>query len=211
MRPDEMASKEAIERDQRFRGNLKKGMGTVLSLGGAGLAGSMGAKIMPFLNEYIPIDLAFKGISKVSPKLGHFLQRGLSQGLDLKEGLEFVKNKLSGEETQGQKAQEHRNIIEQYSPELHQYMDQEIKKGRRPIEAGALAQHDKRFSKIIDKLSKDHKTPWSSILESVYGGGQKESQPQQQPMQEQPQQGQDQSELEKIIQGGVELLKKYRG
>jgi hypothetical protein len=51
-----------------------------------------------------------------------------------------------------------------------------MKKGRSPLQAGALAVQERKngegFKKVIDKLVKQHKTDWASILESVYGGAQ---------------------------------------
>ncbi len=161
MRPDEEANRDEIERDKRFRSNINKGVGTAATIGAAGVT----ARVLPFLSKFIPVDLAMKGLSKVSPKLADFLKRGQSMGLNIEEGFQYVRDSISSKE----KPKDNKNIIEQYSPELHQFIDQEIKKGRRPIEAGALAQNDKSFSEVIKKLSKDHKTPWSNILESIYG------------------------------------------
>jgi hypothetical protein len=146
------------------------------------------AKAAPFLSQYIPENLAIKGLSKISPKMGKFVSDALNSGYDFGEVKNFIGDQIK--ESQTEQPKEKRNIIEQYSPELHSFIDQEIKKGRNPIEAGALAQNDKRFSEIIKKLSKDHKTPWSNILQGIYGNGQT-AQPQQQASQQpgQSQQG----------------------
>jgi len=53
-------------------------------------------KLIPFLDEYIPEDLALKGIAKVSPKIGSFLKKGLSKGLPLAGGLQFLRSQFSG-------------------------------------------------------------------------------------------------------------------
>ena len=167
-RPDELANARDVERDEQKRSNIRRGITSAVSIGtGLGAAGAA-EKILPFLSKYIPVDLAMKGINKVSPKIGEFLQRGQKAGLDVKEGLDFVKSQFT---SALEPFKEIRSIIEQYSPELHQFLDQEIKKGRDVMQAGALAQNDKRFMKIIDKIQKDHKTPWSAILQSVFGGG----------------------------------------
>jgi hypothetical protein len=170
MRPDERASEEQIRREKEFnesvKGGLKKTAGLGLSAAGAGL----GSRILPFLSEHIPFDLALKGISKISPKVGDFLKRGMEKGLNAKEGMDFVKDKI--QKSEPQPAKDQRNIIEQYSPELHQFIKEEVTKGRPPLEAGALAQVNDKFKKVIKKLEEDHKTPFSSILQSVYGGGQ---------------------------------------
>jgi len=170
LRSDEQANQAEVERDQRFRGNVSKGIATAASLGTAAVASPLASKIMPFLNEYIPSGLAIKGINKISPKLGSFLKKGQEMGLDVEEGLNFIKDKLSGEGSK-EEPKENRNIINQYSPELHQFLKEEISKGRGVLEAGADAERNKDFKNIISMIKKDHKSPWSAILKTVYGEG----------------------------------------
>jgi hypothetical protein len=219
LRPDEKATNSEIERSQSRDRSLKTLGKAGLTAAGTAIGGSLlgvgsklASKVMPFLNEYIPAELAMKGINKVSPELGNFLKSGMKEGLDVKEGLNFIKENLIQQSSQEQ-AKENRNVIEQYSPELHQFIDQEIRKGRNPIEAGTIAQQDKRFSNIINKLSKDHNTPWSNILESVYGGqGMAPNQEQQQPEQRQEQQGQGlDPQLAQIMGGISQGIQKLRG
>lgn len=66
---------------------------------------------------------------------------------------------------------EDRNIIEQESPELYQFILDQIREGHKPIQAGAVATTHKKFSNAIKKLMKTHKIPWSNIIESVFGAG----------------------------------------
>jgi len=206
MQPYQEASRE-IQRQQRIPGNIARGVASVV---GTGAAASLFGRVMPFLSSYIPQDLAIKGLNKVNPTIGNFVQTALGQGYAFDEVKGFLRDKFEKKET----SKDDRNIIQQYSPELHSFIDQEVRKGRKPIEAGALAQNDKRFKDIINKLIKDHKTPWSSILESIYGGegmapiqGQSQAalqpeQMQQQQMQQQGQQqpGQGQQALMSILQ-----------
>ena len=209
MRPDERANQELIERDRRFRGNIKNAAGAVV---GTGLS-IASSKVLPFLSEYLPVDLAMRGLDKVSPAIGRFLKKGQSMGLDIKEGMNYVKEQMMPKKEKEQ-PQQNRNIIEQYSPELHQFIDQEVRKGRPLIQAGALAQNDRRFADIINKLQKDHKTPWSQILQSIYGGALKE-QSQDQGQMQQPQQGGGQGDidpaLQQLIQQGNSILQKFKG
>lgn len=53
-------------------------------------------KIMPFLNESVPEDMALKAIGKVSPKIHTFLNNGISRGLTLASGLAFLRSQLDG-------------------------------------------------------------------------------------------------------------------
>lgn len=170
LRSDEQANQEQVERDQRFRGNVGKGAAIAASLGTAAVGGPLAARVMPFLNQYIPAGLAMKGIQKVSPKLGAFLKKGQEMGMNVEEGLSFIKDKLGGNKT-SQSAKQNDNVIKQYSPELHQFMKDAIAKGRGVLEAGAEAQGDKKFKRIIAMMTKDHKSPWSAILRTAYGEG----------------------------------------
>ena len=218
LRPDERAVESEIERDKQFRGNIGK---AVKTSAGAGLAAGLGAsgiagKVLPWLSQYIPADLAMKGLRKVSPKIADFLQRGVSMGLDVKEGMDYVKDQITPKETQ-EPAKEQRNVIEQYDPELHTYILQDLKKGKSLLDIGQKALTHRRFKTAIDKLTKDHKAPWSAILQSVYGSGQT-AQPQQPPEQTQQapqQQGQGSEQidpmLQKLIDQGTGFMNKFKG
>lgn len=142
------------------------------AVGGAGIKTAISGKIMSMLNKYIPANLAIKGLNKIDPRLGKFLSLGQEMGYSEDELKGFIENKVTENPSENKQPKENRNIIEQYSPELNEFLKEQIGSGRKPIEAAAIAQNDKRFSSIIQKLSNDHKTPWSSIIESVFGQGQ---------------------------------------
>lgn len=167
LRPDEMVTESEIRKSQGRTNAIKSGLETIKSVASGGLGATAAAKVLPFLSEYIPEDLALKGITKVFPKLGAFLQNGISQGLSAKSGMDFIKEEI----TKQQPTKENRNIIEMESPELHQLIDQEIKKGKKPLEAATLATKGGKFSKIIAKLQKDHNVSWGDIVQSIYGKG----------------------------------------
>lgn len=189
MRPDEQANYSEIERDKQFRGNVNKGVSAVASAGALALGSGITSKILPFLNEYVPQELAMKGLIKVSPKVADFLKRGQSMGLDIREGMDFVKDQLTPRENPS----DERSVIEKYSPDLFNFLKEQIGKGRNPLEAAAIAQLNDKFKSIIKKIENDNKTNWSSIIESVFGGGQSA-----QPEEQQSPQGQQQA------QGGID-------
>ncbi len=205
--------KRQSEGPKRLAKNAVNAGATAASIAGAATFAPLLARAAPFLSEYIPENLAIKGLSKVSPKLGKFVEDSLNSGYDFKEVKDFIGEQVK--ESQ-QPAKQAKNIIEQESPELHQFLDQEIRKGRKPIEAAALAQNDKRFSELIGKLSKKHKTPWSSIIESVFGNGdmglqQNKQQEQQKPMQQQEGQGgPGQQTIMQALQAATEARKRRK-
>lgn len=98
MRPDERASEVEIERAHNFDKAFKKAGTTALAAGASIAGGGIATRLLPFFNEFVPIDLAVKGISKVSPKLGKFLQKGMQSGLDVKEGINYIKENLMPKE-----------------------------------------------------------------------------------------------------------------
>src|ERR1700690_2790541 len=99
MIPDELAAEAEIERSQGRDKLVKKGLAA-----GAGLALSAGAtRLLPFLNEHIPIDLAIKGISKINPKIGNLLHEGTKMGLNVSEGLDYLKSQFGKSEEPAKK------------------------------------------------------------------------------------------------------------
>jgi len=141
---------------------------TGLSIAGSALGGAAIGRVMPLLNELIPQSLAIKGLSKIDSRFGKFINTVLDNGGSFDEAKNFIKEKAES----SQPKPDQRSILEQYSPELFQFIQQQIQGGRPPLEAGALAQSSGKYKKEIDKMTKDHKTPFSSILESIFGTGQ---------------------------------------
>jgi hypothetical protein len=215
-RPDEIATQSEIESNRRFdqksKGLVKKAVGLGVGATGAGLA----SKLMPFLSEYIPVDLALKGISKVSPRTGEFLKKGMEKGLSIKDGFDYLKQNLQqkpDKKSEQQPAKDQRNIIQQYDPELHEYITQKIKGGTSPVEAGLKAMGHERFNKTIKQIEKDHKVKISQLIQSIYGMGEN-AMPQntpQQPQQQPPQQpNQKKSDLIKAMQDMRQLMQNMK-
>jgi hypothetical protein len=195
----------------------------LLKYAGAAAAGTLGAraastlisKISPLLNPKVPESFAKKALEKVDPRLGKFSKVAAEMGATWVETRDFIQNKIDSSEP----AKQNGNIIQQYSPNLFQYMKELIGKGSSPIEAAAKARKflDKKQQDIIAKMEKDHKTDWSSIVQTVFGGEgmAPEQQQQGQPQQEQPQQQQGGQGLDpgvaQILQQGNEIMKRFRG
>lgn len=211
MQPYQQASEESTKQSYRP-------IEAAATLAAPALKAKIGGKIMSVINKYIPANFAMKGLSKIDPRLGKFASLAQEAGHSFDEIRNFVGNKVEEGEKIQESPKENRNIVEQYSPELHQYILGEIKKGKTPLEAGALAFQDrsgqKSFKAAIKKLEQDHKSPWSSIVEAAYGGqtSQQSQQPQGQP--QQPIQSQAQGldpQVMQILQQGNEIMKKFRG
>lgn len=185
MQPYQQASQAIRQNEESKAGVLQNA--ALAYTGGRAISGGYQAlnKLMPavgaFLSNYVPENLAIKGLNKVDPRLGEFVKGALEEGYSFDD----VKN-FMGEKIQKTEEDEKKNIIQQHSPELHQFVESEIKNGRSPLQAGALAQMEQKgksgFKNIIEKLVKEHKMPWSSIVEMVFG---KQDTPTQQPQNQQ--------------------------
>ncbi len=168
MQPYQEASEEMINRDNRLKSVLRTGSNIALSSGLTLGGGALLSRITPLLSKFIPKATAAKGLGKINSGLGKFIKTGLMNGKSIDEILDFIGKKT---ETANQAKPDQRNVLEQYSPELFDFLKQQIQKGRAPLEAGALAQLNSKFKKVISQLETDHKTPFSSILQSIFGEG----------------------------------------
>lgn len=117
MRPDEIASEDEAERNKRLEGRIGSGLKSAASIG----IGGLGAKIAPFLSELIPVDLAMKGINKLAPKVGQFLKKGQEMGLNLKEGLDFLKK------NRGEKEPEKKELAKESGGQTDSFFSQAFK------------------------------------------------------------------------------------
>lgn len=192
MRQPYQEATEAIKKQGEAPAQFLKGAAQT-ALGVAG-GGAVLNRVLPFLSKFVPQDLAIKGISKINPTLGKFVQGSLNQGKSMDEVTDFIKEKAGISEPKEEKKQEkpkgQGNIIEQFSPELHEFLVSEIGKGRSTDEAGAIAQSNSMFKGVIPKLEKQAGARFSDILKSVFGGQQQAQQSQQAQPQQQPQQSQ---------------------
>ncbi len=193
---------------------LKYAAGASLGTAGSMIAKKAISRMIPLLSDFVPESFAIKGLKNIDPRLGKFIDKTKEEGFDYNEIKDFLKSKIQNSEESNEKPKQNRNIIQQYSPELHEFILGEIQKGRSPLEAGAVASLNKtgndKFRSVIKKIENDHKTPWSAIVETVYGGsGQAQSMGntsqiqsnQQQQQSAQPQgQGQGQAALMAILQ-----------
>lgn len=163
LRPDEQVAQKKKESSDTMKSLLTAGTNLA---GGAYLA----SKVAPFLSEHLPIDLAVKGISKVAPKLGKFLDEGKRMGLDVKEGIDFIKDKMQPAKEETSKESKLSNILGEFSPELQAFIEQEIQAGKAPDHAAASAMPRAEFSDIIRKIEGQSKKKFTALVRELYEG-----------------------------------------
>jgi hypothetical protein len=198
MQPYQEASEEIQRQGLAPHRALKQGAAIATSAVTGGLALN---KVIPFLSKHIPQDLAMKGLSKIDPRFGKFISGALSSGHGWDEISNFIKEETGAKEEK--QPPEKRGVIAQYSPELANYMKEQIDKGITPLNAGVEAYRKKEFKDAIMKMSKDHKAQWTDIVEAEYGGSQQalpQQQTQGQPQQQQGQPGGGQQALMAMLQ-----------
>lgn len=96
LQPYQKASEEMV-RQANAPAKLVKNAASI-GLGVAGGSAVVG-RILPFLNKFIPTEMAVKGISKIDKRLGKFLSASISQGYPVEEVMDFVKEKITPKET----------------------------------------------------------------------------------------------------------------
>lgn len=164
MRPDEKSAEARISRAKNFESAVKN---TAFGFGSAALGANLTSKLLPLLNEFIPTDLAVKGISKISPKIGEFIRKGQSMGLDVKEGLNFLKSKMQPEEKSEKKSP--LDFLSGYSPELARFIKDHVDNGRTPQEAAAIARLPGKFDKDVKSIEKDTKENFVDLIARLFG------------------------------------------
>ena len=186
MQPYQAASEEINRQAQAPLKTLKK-VGSLA--GGAAIAG----RILPFLSKHIPGELMRKGISKIEPRLGKFIEGALNNGYDIDNVRGFIVDKFSPKEEEPQEQTQEHPIIKQAKdfetnyPDIVKALMSHINNGRSPQEAAEILKTSTPFSQKIKKIEKDNGKNFVDFILEMMGGNQ--SSQMQQPQQSQ-QQGQ---------------------
>lgn len=159
---------EQAEQPEGIERKLKTGA----SYAGAYLGAPLAARALPLLSKLIPENLMIKGLGLIDPRLSKYFKQGKAGGFTSDELRDFAKEELE-KEAKAPQPEAESNPIKKYSPELDTFIRQSIASGKSPFQAGALARLQKGFSPIIEKMTQELKAPFSSILDTVYGGEKK--------------------------------------
>lgn len=114
LQPYQKASDE-IRRQSESPGKFLKN--TALTIGGLGASSQILKQITPFFNKFIPKDIAIKGLTKINPTLGKFIQGSVKQGYPMEDVLEFVKSKVTNDEEENEEVESKAAL---QSPEMQQ-------------------------------------------------------------------------------------------
>jgi len=186
MQPYQEATEETIKRGERpgvvATQAAKVGLGAAASYTGLPMA----ARVLPFLNKYIPAGLAVKGLSKVDPRLGNFVETALKNGGTIEEAKEFIKEKIDQDPAIQDVKKD--NPIFKFSKKLGKLIDDAIGTGHTIDEVEGMARSPgNKFKKDIDQIEKSFGMTFKDLLRSIYGG-EKEKKPEKKQLQAMPEQ-----------------------
>jgi hypothetical protein len=224
LRPDEEASQAHINYDKKAAGFIKKGIG--LAAGTAGFSGA--SRILPFLNELVPTELAIKGLKKVDPRIGEFVEKTVQNGFSTNNVLDFLRDQFvkppeqnPPQETTQQKEHpilKEAKVFEANYPELAQALMRTMQNGQSAEAAAAILKQSTPFSKSIKKFEKEIGKNFVDFVVDLMGNqNQSMQQPQANQVQQQVQpQAQQQSggvdpQLMQLVQGIRSSLQGIRG
>lgn len=220
MQPYQEASEE-IQRQGQFPKRLLETAGSIASTAitgyGAGVALN---KVLPFLNKYIPKDLAIKGLSKIDPRFGKFINTALGNGESFEGIKDFIKQKMdsTSEEKPKSKGVIHDDLIEMYSPDLSKMIEEMIDSGETAETAAAVVKSSpKQFSKYKDSIKQieEHAgQDFSSIVKHIYDKftkGRKKNNQEKKTLQSGAQQRSSGSNIMDLISGMRSSMQKLQG
>ncbi len=221
LRPDEQVTESEIEKSKTRDSRTKSVLSTAANAATGIVGGSMALKVLPFLSEYIPLEIAKKGIDKIAPKIGKFLDHGISQGLSLQSGLDYLKSEFIPEEGKEKRKEKKANEIGQVSQDLQDFIEQQVQAGKSPDHAAATAMIKPEFMEVTQQIEKQTGKPFPTSIRELYEGkavnqGQSKAALQGQPdqMQGQPQQMEQQSQQRQMspkLQAAYQKLGAYFG
>jgi hypothetical protein len=193
MQPYQEASQEIRRQGEAPIRALKTAGSLAAGAGSAYLGGSIAGRVMPFLNQYIPQSLAMKGLSKIDPRFGTFINKALDEGESFDNVKEFIKEKIQPALPNEDENTEE-NIIKKFSPKLSGLVDKYIRAGHPIDEVEQIVRSPgNKLSREVEHMEKSLGMTFYDIMRSIYGGEKRRQQPgkqQTQPMQPMPQQGQ---------------------
>lgn len=176
MQPYQEAAQE-MERQgsQPMRALVGLGSTALTGLGaGTGLASGSAIfkKVAPFFNKYIDQGLAIKGLSKLDPRWGTFINKALSEGLSFDSIKDFVTEKA--EEDQ-QKAAKPNSPNSEIDPAKQKPMnDSELTKDIRKMMSQGADQSEiydyftQNFADYVQKVEKKEGRKFYNILSDFF-------------------------------------------
>lgn len=178
MQPYQEASQSILSQKDEYGNLLKKGAGIGLSLVGGG---AVLKRIVPLLSKLVPSGMAAKGLAKIDPRFGKFVQGAMDTGYTQEDALNFLREKL------------------EESPEREIETGPKVKPPSSKDKGEAVKKFNehKKKNSIVDELHQQFQQQY---------GGQQMQQPVQPQQPDQPQQGQQGNSDEMLLAALQKIL-----
>jgi hypothetical protein len=190
MQPYQQAG-ERIQQQADEPGRVARGIASAgTKIAGLAGGGALLRKALPFLNNLIPSSIAAKGLEKVDPRFGKFINSAINNGNTQDEAISFIKQKVQAGEEQdkSQAALQQKNLIEEHAPEVYEILKSKIGQGLKPLVAAFQLSKDSKHKKKIMSLQEKTGKNFSELVTSIFGSEENpQSQAALQPMQSQDQ------------------------
>jgi len=191
MQPYQKANEE-IKRHQQIP---TKVLGSAISAATAiSGGGALAKRALPFLSKYIPADLMRKGLSKLDPRFGKFIEGSLDHGYNIDEVRNFMSGKLEepqNNQSEKPKSEDPLQDFETNHNDIAQALARIMQNGQSPDAAAAILKSSSAFSKKIKDLEKQKGKNFIDYILEIFGNRGQGTQ--QQPMQPEMQQTQQQA------------------
>ena len=176
MQPYQEATQEII---RRKKAPLHLAATAASLAGGSALA----SKIAPFLSPYIPGNIMRKGLSKINPKLGSFIETAVNHGYGLDEIKSFISNKFDNSHEEAEKENNHEKPMQLDSlqefefnyPDISQALARTMQNGQSPQAAAAILKQSSPFAQAIKKLEKDKGKNFVDYIVEIFGNMQNQT------------------------------------
>jgi hypothetical protein len=174
--------------DEETRRQAGAPIKTAATLATSAIAGGAALKkVLPFLNNLIPGELMRKGLSKVNPDIGKFVDTALNNGYGLDEIRNFMSekfNKRNSEDKEKKSSQSSNNPIQDFEtnyPDISKALSGYINQGQTPEAAAGILKNSTPFVKKVNQLEKDVGKNFIDYVLELFGsnGPQSQSQPNQ--------------------------------
>lgn len=185
MQPYQRAA-EAIRSGEEAPIHLLKNAGLTAIGGGAAAIGSKAAsKLIPaigsLINEYIPENLAIKGLGKVDSRFGKFIEGAMGDGYSFDDIRQLLGDKIKKTQESETVTNDPLKFFETNYPDVAAALAKTMQNGQSPEAAAAILKTSTPFGKEVKKIEKETDKNFVDYILELFGNqGQQMQQPKQQ-------------------------------
>lgn len=169
------------------------------------VGGPLVSRILPLINKFVPGELMRKGLSKVEPRIGKFVDTAINNGFSLDDVRSFMEEKFSPKQEQQEPEQQQSNPLQDFEttyPDIAQGLANTMQQGQSPQAAAGILKTSSAFGKQIKKLEKEIGKNFVDYIVELFGPMMQQNQGQQMQQQQMQQQPQQQPQMQQSGQEG---------